>query len=201
MAVSKRQIEERKIRQERILTGALEVFKTRGLKNATMEEIAEKSGFGKATIYYYFQSKKEVFAAILNNGWLMLWSNLEPIIAKSSSPRQNFVNVLLKTAETIRSRPGLFEFLFNAPKQITFEVEPWKKYQNRIYSILQSLLEEAVKAGEFPNINPKLLFKAMGGLFMGIVLMGDRNKPICEKDIEDLLTQLIMNPGQQQCTV
>jgi hypothetical protein len=38
----------------------------------------------------------------------------------------------------------------------------------------------------------------MGGLFMGIVLMGDRNKPISEKDIEALLTQLIMNPAQQQ---
>ena len=198
MAVSKRQIEERKMRQERILAGALEVFKSRGLENATMEEIAEKSGFGKATLYYYFQSKEEVFAAILENGWLMLWSNLEPVIAESSSPRQTFVNVLLKTAETIRSRPGLFEFLFNAPQKITFETEPWKKYQNRIYSILQNLLEDGVKAGEFPNINPKLLFKAMGGLFMGIVLMGDRNKPISEKDIEALLTQLIMNPAQKQ---
>ena len=198
MAVSKRQIEERKMRQERILTGALEVFKSRGIENSTMEEIAEKSGFGKATLYYYFQSKEEVFAAILENGWLMLWSNLEPVIAESSSPRQTFVNVLLKTAETIRSRPGLFEFLFNAPQKITFETEPWKKYQNRIYNILQNLLEDGVKAGEFPNINPKLLFKAMGGLFMGIVLMGDRNKPISEKDIEALLTQLIMNPAQQQ---
>ena len=198
MAVSKRQIEERKMRQERILTGALEVFKSRGIENSTMEEIAEKSGFGKATLYYYFKSKEEVFAAILENGWLMLWSNLEPIIAESSSPRQTFVNVLLKTAETIRSQPGLFEFLFNAPQKITFETEPWKIYQNRIYSILQNLLEDGVKAGEFPNINPKLLFKAMGGLFMGIVLMGDRNKPISEKDIEALLTQLIMNPAQQQ---
>ena len=86
MAVSKRQIEERKMRQGRILTGALEVFKSRGIENSTMEEIAEKSGFGKATLYYYFQSKEEVFAAILENGWLMLWSNLEPVIAESSSP-------------------------------------------------------------------------------------------------------------------
>ena len=198
MAVSKRQIEERKMRQDRILTGALDVFKTKGLASATMEEIAEKSGFGKATLYYYFQSKEEVFTAILENGWLMLWSNLKPVIAESSSPRQTFVNVLLKTAETIRSRPGLFEFLFNAPQRITFETEPWKKYQNRIYTILKSLLEDGVKDGEFPNINPKLLFKAMGGLFMGIVLMGDKNKPISEKDIEKLLTQLIMNPAQQQ---
>ena len=198
MTISKRQLEERELRKERILTGALEVFKTRGLENATMEEIAEKSGFGKATLYYYFQSKEEVFSAILYNGWLMLWSNLEPVISESSSPRQTFVNVLLKTAKTIRSRPGLFEFLFNAPQKITFKTKPWKKYQNRIYSILQSLLEEGVKAEEFPNINPKLLFKAIGGLFMGIVLMGDRNKPISEKNIEELLTQLIMNPAQQK---
>ena len=197
MSISERQIEERKIRQERILTGALEVFKTRGLENATMEEIAEKSGFGKATLYYYFQSKEEVFSEILDNGWLMLWSNLEPVISESSSPRQTFVNVLLKTAETIRNRPGLFEFLFNVPQRITFETEPWKKYQNRIYSILQSLLEDGVKAGEFPNINPKLLFKAMGGLFMGVVLMGDRNKPVSEKDIEELLNQLITDPTQK----
>ena len=103
MAVSKRQIEERKMRQDRILTGALEVFKTRGLENATMEEIAEKSGFGKATLYYYFQSKEEVFSAILYNGWQAIWSNLKSLIAKSSSPRQTFVNILLKTGETIRS--------------------------------------------------------------------------------------------------
>tara|TARA_B100001245_G_C22761173_1_gene368282 strand:- start:53 stop:646 length:594 start_codon:yes stop_codon:yes gene_type:complete len=197
MTISKRQLEERELRKERILTGALEVFKTRGLENATMEEIAEKSGFGKATLYYYFQSKEEVFSEILDNGWLMLWSNLEPVISESSSPRQTFVNVLLKTAETIRNRPGLFEFLFNVPQRITFETEPWKKYQNRIYSILQSLLEDGVKAGEFPNINPKLLFKAMGGLFMGVVLMGDRNKPVSEKDIEELLNQIIMNPQGQ----
>ena len=197
MTISKRQLEERELRKERILTGALEVFKTRGIENATMEEIAEKSGFGKATLYYYFQSKEEVFSEILNNGWLILWSNLEPVISESSSPRQTFVNVLLKTAETIRNRPGLFEFLFNVPQRITFETEPWKKYQNRIYSILQSLLEDGVKAGEFPNINPKLLFKAMGGLFMGVVLMGDRNKPVSEKDIEELLNQLIMNPQEQ----
>jgi len=181
MAVSKRQIEEQNMRYYRILTGALEIFKIKGLENETMEEISEKYGLSKATLYYYFQSKEEVFSAILYNGWQALWSNLKSLIAESYSP----------------SRSGLFEFLFNVPQKITFETEPWKKYQNRIYSILQSSLEDGVKTGKFSNINPKLLFKAMGGLFMSIVLIGDRNKPIYEKDIEDFLTQLIMNPAQQ----
>ena len=95
MAVSDRQIEERKIRQERILDGALEVFKTKGLENATMEEIASKSGFGKATLYYYFQSKEEVFSAILLNGWQMLWISLEPVIAEGEGARNTFVQVLI----------------------------------------------------------------------------------------------------------
>ena len=66
-----------------------------------------------------------------------------------------------------------------------------------MYGTIQGLLEDGVKAGEFPNINPQILFKAMGGLFMGLVLMGDRKKQVSEKDIEELLTQLIMNPQIQ----
>ena len=197
MTVSQRQLEERKMRQERILMGALEVFKSKGLDGATMDEIAQKSDFGKATLYYYFHSKEEVFAAILEDGWQKLWASLELVIAGNDSPRQTFINVLLKIAENARNRPGLFEFLFNVPKVITFEEQPWKRYQERMYGTIQGLLEDGVKTGEFPNINPQLLFKAMGGLFMGLVLMGDRKKQVSEKDIEELLNQLIMNPQKQ----
>ena len=197
MTISQRQLEERKMRQERILTGALEVFKSKGFDGATMDEIAQKSDFGKATLYYYFHSKEEVFAAILEDGWQKLWASLELVIAGNDSPRQTFINVLLKIAENARNRPGLYEFLFNVPKVITFEEQPWKRYQERMYGTIQGLLEDGIKTGEFPNINPQLLFKAMGGLFMGLVLMGDRKKQVSEKDIEELLNQLIMNPQEQ----
>jgi len=197
LTISQRQLEERKMRQERILTGALEVFKSKGFDGATMDEIAQKSDFGKATLYYYFHSKEEVFAAILEDGWQKLWASLELVIAGNDSPRQTFINVLLKIAENARNRPGLYEFLFNVPKVITFEAQPWKRYQERMYGTIQGLLEDGVKSGEFPNINPQLLFKAMGGLFMGLVLMGDRKKQVSEKDIEELLNQLIMNPQEQ----
>ena len=56
MVISERKLEERKMRQNRILEGALSVFKEKGLDGATMDEIANTSGFGKATLYYYFKS-------------------------------------------------------------------------------------------------------------------------------------------------
>ena len=195
MTPSKRQLEEREMRKERILTGALEVFKSKGLEGETMDEIAHQSGFGKATLYYYFKSKEDVFSAILEGGWINIWESLEPIIANQKSPRQAFVSLLIKIAEIAQDRPGLFEFLFNAPKAIKLENQPWKDYQHRLYGVIQGLLEDGVKAGEFPKINPELMFKALGGLFMGLVFMGDKKEPVSEKDVEKLLNQLITDPN------
>jgi len=192
MNLSDRKLEERKQRKELILNGALEVFKTKGIEGATIDEIAIQSGFGKATLYYYFKSKEEVFSAILTNGWQKLWVDLEPTIAKSyNSPREMFLNLLLKISDNVKARPGLFEFLFNAPKKHLFESKPWAKYQERIYSVIHTIIEEGIALGEFPNTNPKVLFKALGGLFMGLVLMGD--KKVSKKDIEKMLNELIPN--------
>ena len=38
------------------------------------------------------------------------------------------------------------------------------------------------------------MFKALGGLFMGLVFMGSKDKPVSEKDVEKLLNQLITDP-------
>ncbi len=195
MSISDRQLEERKMRQDRILSGALDVFKDRGLDGATMDEIANASGFGKATLYYYFKSKEDVFSAILEDGWQNIWESLEPVIAELNSPRQTFVNVLISIAENAQNRPGLFEFLFNVPKTIKLEKQPWKEYQHRLYSVIQGLLEDGIEKGEFPKVDPQLMFKALGGLFMGLVFMGNREDPVTNKDVEKLLNELITDPN------
>ena len=195
MPISQRQLEERKMRQDRILEGALSVFKEKGLEGATMDQIASAAGFGKATLYYYFKSKEEVLSAILVDGWQNIWESLEPVIAEEGSPRKTFVNVLIKIAENAQKRPGLFEFLFNVPKAIKLDDQPWKDYQHKLYAIIQGLLEDGVKQGEFPKVDPQLMFKALGGLFMGLVFMGDRKEPVTNKDVESLLNKLITSPN------
>ena len=195
MPISQRQLEERKMRQDRILEGALSVFKEKGVEGATMDQIASAAGFGKATLYYYFKSKEEVLSAILVDGWQNIWESLEPVIAEEGSPRKTFVNVLIKIAENAQNRPGLFEFLFNVPKAIKLDDQPWKDYQHKLYAIIQGLLEDGVKQGEFPKVDPQLMFKALGGLFMGLVFMGDRKEPVTDKDVESLLNELITSPN------
>jgi hypothetical protein len=59
----------------------------------------------------------------------------------------------------------------------------------------RSLAMYHFREGEFPKINPELMFKALGGLFMGLVFMGDKKDPVSEKDVEKLLNQLITDPN------
>jgi AcrR family transcriptional regulator len=197
MNLSDRKLKERKVRQDLILNGALQVFKAKGIEGSTMDEIALEAGFGKATLYYYFKSKEEVFSAIMTNGWKSLWDNLEPVMSKDNkSPRDTFINILFCISDNVRSRPGLYEFLFNAPKKVNFDSQKWRTYQERMYSVISTLLEEGIKLGEFPKSKPEALFKALGGLFMGLVLMG-KDKPVSKEDIEQLLSDLIPNANNE----
>lgn len=49
----------------RILDGALEVFARDGFEAATMAGIAKAAGVGAASIYRYFESKEELFDAVI----------------------------------------------------------------------------------------------------------------------------------------
>lgn len=52
-------------RRQAIVATAWEVFKNKGFEGATMSEVSERMGGSKATLYGYYKSKEELFAAAL----------------------------------------------------------------------------------------------------------------------------------------
>jgi len=193
--ISPRQIEERELRRKRILEGALEVFHKNGLEGATMDEIAHEAGFGKATLYYYFASKEEVFCAIMEKGWKPLWEEIEDIIhLEDSSAHDVFLDALSMIVKIILKDKNLYRFLFTAPKAITNmpeNLQTWRTYQNRLYGSLRGLLEEGMAKSEFPQTDAELLFRAIGGLFHGVLFLGSEDQEISRDDIQDLLNQFL----------
>ena len=194
--VSERQQEERKLRRKRILDGALEVFHKNGIEGSTMDEIANQAGFGKATLYYYFSSKEEVFCSIMEKGWKPLWEDLEDTIhSEDSSNNELFIDSLCKVSNIILKDKNLYRFLFTAPKAITNmpeNLQTWRVYQNRLYGSLRGLLEEGISNNQFPNTDSEILFKAIGGLFHGVLFLGDEgNKQVSRNDIKNLLQQFL----------
>lgn len=189
-----RKTAERAARKELILQGALTVFKDKGLEGAKIDEIARVAGFGKATLYYYFTSKEEIFNALLLHGWMSLWSELEECTMADDNPRRTFIAMLKKIAETVNTDRPLYEFLFQAPQSFSHEEKEkaeWKSYQNRLYKVLTELISEGIEKGQFPRMEPRLILKAMGGLFHGLVFVGTDRNEITEDEIEQMLSNLL----------
>lgn len=54
-------------KRELILEAALELFRQNGFRRTSMEDIAEAADIAKGTLYLYFKSKEELFAALGHN--------------------------------------------------------------------------------------------------------------------------------------
>jgi len=188
--LSKRQKEERIIRKQSILDGALKVFKMHGIEKTTMDEVAHESGFGKATLYYYFASKDEVFIAIMEDGWKKLWEGIESEISNNLNPRKKFMGIINKMAKIVKSNKILYGFLFTAPNHIHDETkQTWKTYQQRLYAILKSIIEEGINKKEFLDVNPQILMKAIGGLFHGLLI--ENKDDLDNKEFEIMLKNFL----------
>ena len=188
--LNKRKQEERNIRKMNIVNGALTVFNKVGIEKTTMDEIANVSGFGKATLYYYFSSKDEVFIEIMEQGWKKLWEGIESRIVEDVGPRKKFIGIVKKMGKIVTGDKILYEFLFTAPNYIQdADKQSWKTYQQRLYSILQSIIEEGIDKKEFVDINPGLLMKAIGGLFHQLLI--SNNDELKEDDFELMLKNFL----------
>jgi hypothetical protein len=53
------------------------------------------------------------------------------------------------------------------------------------------LIEQGIQLGEFPQMEPRLIMKDMGGLFHGLVFLGKDRDTITENEIEEMLGNLL----------
>ena len=54
-------------RQEQILAAAFQVFAVQGYEAARLDDVAERAGIAKGTIYLYFRDKKQLFRAVVRS--------------------------------------------------------------------------------------------------------------------------------------
>jgi AcrR family transcriptional regulator len=195
--VSERKINEREYRKSLIRKATLDVFGELGIEKVTMDVIAKKSDFGKASLYYYFPSKEDVFNEIMVIGWAKLLDGLDDIVKDVISPRERFIQMLKRLVTFVQEDRTLFEFLMIAPRHVnveTNEVPEWKNHQNHLYGMLTTLLEEGIKKGEFVSMPSEIAMRAIGGIFHGILFLGKSPTEINENEFEALIQNFIPTP-------
>lgn len=96
--------------EEKILDAALTIFARFGLRGARTDQIAEAAGMSKPNILYYFRTKQDLYAAVLQRT-LRMW--LDPLaeIDPTSDPRDaltGYISAKLDYSRRFPERSRLF---------------------------------------------------------------------------------------------
>jgi AcrR family transcriptional regulator len=85
MGIPERKEREKERRKEEILDAAHRVFVEKGLTTATVDDIAAAAELSKGTLYLYFNSKEDIYIALMMRGLQMLHANFNNIIVGETS--------------------------------------------------------------------------------------------------------------------
>ena len=109
MGVKERQERERETVSRAILDAARELFVTQGYQEVSIRKIAERIEYSPAAIYSYFPSKDDIFFALAEEGFRLLFCYGEP--RRAPRPRAIPVDAAARacsgaTTNSARSTPS-----------------------------------------------------------------------------------------------
>jgi AcrR family transcriptional regulator len=141
---------QRGVRKKQILRIAARLFAAKGYHGMTIDELAEKLGMQKASLYYYIESKQALLEEISDT---MIAQNADNLgrIAKSNLPpmdklRQFIVNQIVSNTDSRDLTAIFFEEASSMDKVFYNRFRESKKSGERH---LQSILAEGVEKGCF----------------------------------------------------
>jgi AcrR family transcriptional regulator len=107
----------RQRRREEILDVAARVFAGHGYQDADMQEVADRLGVGKGTIYRYFPSKEELFLAAVDRGMRRLRAHVHACGDVASDPLERLGLSIRAYLAFFRDHPELAELLIQERAQ------------------------------------------------------------------------------------
>lgn len=84
-----------------IIDAARQLFARFGVEKTTMNDIAQQSNKGRRTLYMYFKSKKDLFAAVVSHELDLLSERLDIVVSGKEPPYDRFINLIYTHLETI----------------------------------------------------------------------------------------------------
>lgn len=87
-------------RKEEIIAACETLYQTMGFKEITMKEIADYTSFSRPSIYNYFETKEEIFLALLQKEYERWIADLEAVISSHNAmTRDEIAGALARTLE------------------------------------------------------------------------------------------------------
>ena len=189
--MARRKKEPLSVHREKITTVASALFMEKGITATTVDEIAKKAGYSKATLYVYFDNKEEIFFSLVYQHMQQLFQTVENIILPEiRSPEQweeRYLKVCFSIQRLCKEYPIYFEGMIgNINVDITSDETP-QVYKD-IYSLglhLSNLVRKIIEKGMLFDIfktssNSDEIMIFFWSSISGIVRMAEHKKAYYE---------------------
>jgi TetR/AcrR family transcriptional regulator, cholesterol catabolism regulator len=135
-------------------------FKANGFKATTLAEIGHKAGLDRATVYYYFGSKEELFRECVRLGVDANMAECELIFADKARPARERLRAIIHELMAAYDHyyPHMYVYIQEEMSRITSEKSTWAQRmvsQTRTFErIVLSLVSEMIESGELRSDIP-----------------------------------------------
>lgn len=138
-----------------LVSFAAQKFKQNGYRATSLAEIGHKAGLDRATVYYYFGSKEELFRECLREG---VDANIKECVRISGddklSPRQRLRAVIQQLMSAYDANyPNMYVYIQEEMERIASEKSVWAQQlaeqTRRFEQIVLKLIAELRASGEF----------------------------------------------------
>lgn len=177
-----------------IVSVARKIFTRNGFKKTTMEEIAAACRKGKSSIYYYFQSKEEIFRAVVEKEAEELKERLDRTLRKDDLAIDRLKAYILFRLYRVRSLENFYAALQEEElAHMDFILQIRRNFDMEERHLVREILEDGMRSGSFQISSSEIGAIAISTMMKGLelpLLLSDEHKTDREELLEDLIRVL-----------
>lgn len=141
-------------RKSQIIDTATSLFHEKGYHETSLDDIADRVGFTKPAIYYYFNSKDDILFAIVDSIVESALKRIRDIARQEGSAAERLHELLAENTSVILENIEANTVFYNSRGFLTEERERDVREREREYTgVVRDLYVEGVRAGELLDID------------------------------------------------
>lgn len=135
--------------RENILIIAQEIFSKYGYKKTTLDDIANAVRKGKSSLYYYFNSKEDLFQEVIQKEADILREELSKVLMKEIDPAEKLRDYILTKISTYRQLSNFYDAIQNDTAAVEFIDKIKSQYDKEEIRMMKRILLEGARRGKF----------------------------------------------------
>jgi AcrR family transcriptional regulator len=151
----------RALARAEILTAAAELFRARGYRATTLEELARRLGMSKKTLYGHFRSKEDLLAAIFHRTMTLVEQGLAAIVRSRVAPTEQLREVIRHQVRTVVAEQAFLTVFFAEETSLPIRL---RRAITRRKARYDHAVQGIVKRCGRLTVHPRLLVFALLGM-------------------------------------